>query len=146
MILLAGICFLAPEVPARVANRVGNLCIFALVKARGERQLAQLEPVIAALDRYHKDQGHYPRSLDDLIPRYLPQIPRLPNPFSENPAYWPFTSERGEDTYVLQASLVWGVQDRIDCVDWLSYSPSGPGNSHRPIGRVGRWYYWNTSW
>ncbi len=29
-------------------------------------------PVIAALDRFHSDRGHYPEALGELVPTYLP--------------------------------------------------------------------------
>lgn len=33
-------------------------------------------PVIAAIDRFHSDQGRYPNSLGELVPAYLPSIPK----------------------------------------------------------------------
>jgi hypothetical protein len=32
-------------------------------------------PVIAAVSRYHSEHGHYPKTLDELVPVYLPSIP-----------------------------------------------------------------------
>lgn len=32
-------------------------------------------PVISAVSRYHSEHGHYPKTLDELVPTYLPSIP-----------------------------------------------------------------------
>jgi hypothetical protein len=32
-------------------------------------------PMIAALETYHQDQGHYPETLTALVPTYLPALP-----------------------------------------------------------------------
>lgn len=32
--------------------------------------------VIGAIERYQRDQGQYPHTLDDLVPAYLPAVPR----------------------------------------------------------------------
>ena len=34
------------------------------------------KPVIAVVERFHADHGRYPESLDELVPAYLPSIPR----------------------------------------------------------------------
>jgi hypothetical protein len=34
------------------------------------------EPVISAVNRYHSERGRYPKTLDELVPSYLPSIPR----------------------------------------------------------------------
>jgi hypothetical protein len=33
-------------------------------------------PVILAVRRYNSEHGHYPKTLDELVPTYLPSIPR----------------------------------------------------------------------
>jgi hypothetical protein len=47
----------------------------ALLQVRQEAQ-----PILAALEAYHRDHGHYPSSLERLCPAYLPRIslPTLP--------------------------------------------------------------------
>jgi general secretion pathway protein G len=37
-----------------------------------KQTLARMRGAIA---RFHRDEGRYPRSLDELVPRYLPNIP-----------------------------------------------------------------------
>ncbi len=32
-------------------------------------------PIIATIERYHRDQGQYPRSLEELTPKYLAVVP-----------------------------------------------------------------------
>ena len=34
------------------------------------------EMVISAVDQYYQDKGHYPSSLFELVPAYLPEIPK----------------------------------------------------------------------
>jgi hypothetical protein len=45
---------------------------------RGQELRAQATPVLHALARYHKDKGEYPRSLHELVPRYLRDVPFAP--------------------------------------------------------------------
>ena len=39
---------------------------------RAEAGYRAASPIIAALDRFHEDHGHYPATLGDLVPKYLP--------------------------------------------------------------------------
>ncbi len=38
--------------------------------------LRRAAPVISAVNCYHSDHGAYPKTLDELVPAYLPSIPR----------------------------------------------------------------------
>jgi len=38
--------------------------------------IQRAEPLIAALDQYHNEEGEYPDSLQDLVPKYLSEIPQ----------------------------------------------------------------------
>jgi hypothetical protein len=42
---------------------------------RGKHLKAEAEPVVAALQRYHSDTGHWPEKLDALVPAYLAVLP-----------------------------------------------------------------------
>ena len=39
---------------------------------RAETGYRTATPIIAALERYRRDRGHYPERQEELIPRYLP--------------------------------------------------------------------------
>ena len=51
-----------------------------LVLANNALQLSIAEanapPIIAACEEFHGANGRFPRTLDELVPRYLPSIPR----------------------------------------------------------------------
>lgn len=51
-----------------------------LVKPPLEIALRRMDPLIAALEAYRQDHGHYPESLRELMPRYLASFPQFPPP------------------------------------------------------------------
>lgn len=51
------------------------------------RSLAEMR---AAIMKYHKETGHYPASLNDLVPQYIRRIP--PDPFTHQ-VNWRVTTE-----------------------------------------------------
>lgn len=67
-----------------------------------------------ALQCFRSEQGHVPRQLDDLVPKYLQRVPT--DPFSNQP-------------------LVYRAQG----TNWLLYSvgPDGVDDGGKPIGRPG---------
>ena len=50
--------------------------VWASLYAQNELARARAATVIAAVDRYHAERGSYPKALADLVPTYLPSIPR----------------------------------------------------------------------
>ena len=79
-------------------------------------------PVITALEKFHADRGHYPESLGDLVPAYLPDRKDLLYRGRAQPVNAPghdesipedeFGYHRDGDTYILM------------------FSYTGPGMSH----------------
>jgi hypothetical protein len=58
---------------AAAAFAIGS-CYFAETPGTGSRAQTGYRaaaPVIAALEAFHREHGHYPRSLQDLAPKYL---------------------------------------------------------------------------
>ncbi len=53
------------------------------------------EPVIAALKQFKTEQGRFPGSLNELVPRYLQTIPRAASAWRHN-HFWYEASHRGE--------------------------------------------------
>jgi len=62
----------------RVAATYLLLSVATLSLISWNARLAQrrASPVIAAVNRYHSEHGQYPTTLDQLVPTYLPSIPR----------------------------------------------------------------------
>ena len=65
--------------------------VFSLVKARAhfdrerfEAATVRAQPIVDALEAYKRDTGHYPPTLAQLIPTYLPKIPKVDN-VTDNP-------------------------------------------------------------
>jgi hypothetical protein len=61
-----------------VAAIYALLCVATVGILTSNWRVAQhrAAPVISAIDRFHSDQGRYPNTLDELVPAYLPSIPR----------------------------------------------------------------------
>lgn len=65
-------------------KRLANLALYALTAVLAfagnnfNNQLAErrTEQVIAAVDAFHGKLGKYPRSLDELVPQFLPEVPK----------------------------------------------------------------------
>jgi hypothetical protein len=102
--------------------------------------------LLAALERYKHDCGHYPPTLDKLVPTYLSALPQLPPPLP--PAgYWP--ERRGDaEWYSLRITLR-GQYDPwpAGSLHFAHLSHEGgevpPDRSRdtKPDYRVGRWLY-----
>lgn len=104
-----------------------------LRRAGLERSIAQLAVVPPALERFRRDKGTYPAQLDELVPKYLPQIPS-----TGMVAYPKLRYRRGDaqnrlPRYELQVSTFVGMK-----FDALFYRPDGykflSGSSVEPIG------------
>jgi hypothetical protein len=50
-----------------------------------------LQSMRSAIARYRNDTGRYPKSLNELVPKYLPAIPR--DPFTGSAETWRVTTE-----------------------------------------------------
>ena len=42
---------------------------------KAEKFYEEAAPIISALELYKNERGSYPESLDDLIPKYIPEMP-----------------------------------------------------------------------
>ena len=60
-----------------VALIYAALCVSTMGVILSNWRVAQhrAAPVIAAIERFHSDQGRYPSTLEELCPSYLPSIP-----------------------------------------------------------------------
>jgi hypothetical protein len=71
----------------KLFRRLAGAGLLLLLLFGGTAQLleyhsrARAAEVIRALEQYRGQYGHYPAELTDLVPAYLPWLPR--------PAYWP---------------------------------------------------------
>jgi hypothetical protein len=45
------------------------------VGEKSERGYAVCDPIIAILEQYKSDKGEYPKTLEELTPEYLPEVP-----------------------------------------------------------------------
>lgn len=62
----------------RVAMIYALMFVATMALASANIKLAQRRaaPVILAVRRYNSEHGHYPKTLDELVPAYLPSVPR----------------------------------------------------------------------
>lgn len=90
---LLGGCWLTPWAPAPGEG------------PKAERYYQRAEPIIDALATFHDERGHYPQSLDKLVPDYIASD-RAPD------GDWDFAYERTDEAYV------------------LAFGYSGPGINH----------------
>lgn len=56
-------------------------------------QLREVQPLLTALEAYHQDYGAYPLTLNALVPKYLPEVPKPPFDFE---AEWWYSPYRGD--------------------------------------------------
>ena len=63
------------------------------------------DEIIAALEKYHTDQGHYPEELSELVPKYLPAI--TPPKFGEKK----WTYSPGQHSFAL---FLWAENPTAD--------------------------------
>lgn len=103
------------------------LCLAGCQTVPGEGRKAKAEyraalPVIFALEKFHDDRGHYPATLLDLVPTYLPDIRELRIRGKARPGYSPrapapdplqayshfdeFGYRRDDDGYILSFSYI----------------------------------------
>ena len=75
-----------------------------------------MQPVVAALDAYQRNEGTYPERLGDLVPEYLPSVP---SKYEELPVGY----ERTPEGYTLR----------------FSYSGAGIGMNHCSYTPEGLW-------
>ena len=68
--------------------------------AKAERGYRRAEPIIGALDRFHADSGHFPATLEGLVPAYLADT-ALAVPSREQERY-PWTYNLEDSSYTLQ--------------------------------------------
>ncbi len=60
------------------------------------------EPILAALEAYGRDEGHFPPALEDLLPKYLTAIPEPRFPFE---AEWTYGPRADRDCFALYVSV-----------------------------------------
>ena len=61
-------------------------------RAKSEEALkAQLAEMRGAIKAFHRDNGRYPQSLEELMPEYLRRIPA--DPMTNSPETWRLTTE-----------------------------------------------------
>lgn len=94
-------------------------------------------PVIKAIQAYKTDHARPPESLTALVPKYLPNVPKPPTPFSQAHDY----------LYTVEPSQ-WrlGVPLRGEKDGILTYSSLGDYPAGKPgttVERVGAWAYYH---
>ncbi len=74
--------------------------VFSCNWANNLHAQAQAERVIAAVEAYHADHRRYPGSLEDLVPKYLPAVPRAKYTLGFNEFVYRADPERATLQYV----------------------------------------------
>jgi hypothetical protein len=100
-----------------------SLGLLALLTARFQNATTQrrADQVAAACRPYQAEQSAYPRRLEDLIPRYLAEIPHPKSTLFGTPFYYTFRSSEPDALPML----------------WYGNFPGGPRRSYR--WDTGRW-------
>lgn len=99
------------------------------------RAAARAEPLIAAIERYVRENGAPPRSIVQLVPAMLPRLPAgLP------PLELVTTGDLRGNPWALVAETPIGFLnwDRFLFLPWQNYPPHGLGGW---LERIGRWAY-----
>jgi hypothetical protein len=114
----------------------------AIRRAGLERIMANAEPVIEAIERYRTDTGEYPKSLTDLIPKYLAALPPTGNTIFSQFEYRP----QGNDWIRKIPNYELFVRTPIGALNWdeFVYRPGHDYPDERScvaVERVGDWAY-----
>jgi hypothetical protein len=83
LIIIAGFLILS------VCGMVGLRLMFSRTREfRAQAQAGQ--PIVRALEQFHKQTGSYPTSLADLAPKYLPSVPDRPDESQNKFSGWDY--------------------------------------------------------
>lgn len=98
--------------------------------------LESAAPVIRAIRAFEADHKRPPRVLGDLVPHYLPQVPRLPSPPST-----------GRDYLYAVEPKQWRIgipvrDERDGVLTYSSIRDYPPGKPGMPVERLGAWAYY----
>ncbi|HEX4630617.1 MAG TPA: hypothetical protein VH188_06600 [Chthoniobacterales bacterium] len=74
-------------------------------------------PVIAAIDTYHRDHGHYPARLNQLVPHYLPRVHQIDASRSWEDQTGRFQYYPQRDRYGLDFTYYSSSQSHMMCYD-----------------------------
>jgi hypothetical protein len=96
----------------------------------GER----MQPLVNAIESYHRDHGAYPATLESLVTNYLPKLPETG--MGSYPSYTYYTNSAG-NPWIIQMPVGYGMG-----FDQLYYYPlqNYPG---WPYERIGKWAYFH---
>jgi hypothetical protein len=135
--LLLGMGVLLGLIPAVMVGFVGKLMVAEILSERAK-------PVIAAIEAFHNARGFWPADIEQLVPEYLPDVPRTGSPiypdFILRTDHW---AEEFGNPWVLEVPM-----NEILKFDALYYCPQADCEEQvREIGgtttRVGSWIFLN---
>jgi hypothetical protein len=83
-----------------VAYVVLDVAVFGTIRANNVLARHRAERIVVALDAYKGDHGRYPKRLDELVPAYLPSIPRAKYTLMPGFNRFYYMSQDGEDGFI----------------------------------------------
>ena len=97
-------------------------------------------PLVAAIERYEETNGDPPKSLQDLVPEYLPAIPGTLIGACSEYEYHVSKPAQGGNTECWMLSV--NVYTGLTSFSWFSYMPNRD-LSEAPLAqfKAGNWYY-----
>jgi hypothetical protein len=133
--LLFGLGVLLGLIPSLAIGMAAKLRVAQILTERAE-------PVIAAVEKFHSDRGFWPKAIEDMVPEYLPEVPRTGSPNYPDL----FLVNRAEDfgnPWVLEIPMYEALK-----FDALYYCPEVDCEAQvRSIGggttRIGKWVFLN---
>lgn len=76
------------------------LLVFGANYANNSLARARARELVEAIERYHTENGNYPKSLQELIPRYINKVPRAK--FTMPGEFYYATSENGAVLFYME--------------------------------------------
>jgi hypothetical protein len=146
-----------------LAGKIGGDFYTATVQKKWEREsLPQLritmrngEQIVLALRQFEKEKGHAPRTLEELIPKYIAFLPTA-EPISIDPWIYSTPDPLDRTGYAKAYGERWSLslrvhndfcpRHRFGFSDWLVFHPSGnyPRSAYGGISeRVDAWAYYH---
>ncbi len=100
----------------------------------------RVQPVIDAINAYQRDKGHWPQTLDALVPSYLKHTPKPGLGVYDYYEYW---ADAKTKTWQLRVDVGWGRSPGANIFyAWPKTCPSMDGMDQPLSARIGDWGYY----
>jgi hypothetical protein len=131
---------------------LGSSILLLIYKDKLEKDLKQYgisryDVVINAIEKYHADMGHYPPTLEALVPAYLASVPGKYMKFGEELNYYPDPSSESARGYIGSGPFIFELTGKYAGMhgQTLKYCPIQDETCKAFKGRIDDRWIWTYS-